>query len=190
MEEKIVFISGGARSGKTSFAESYAEKIFKKSTGNLYYLATSEASDREMDERIKRHQKDRAKSDADWQTIEQAKEIGKIAKNIKEHSIVLVDCLTLLLSNELYQADFNEKEYLNKSYQREVKDRVLAGLLKIASKSKVMLLVSNEVLNDLSYSDNPFVLIYQRLLGEIHQEIVKLASEAYLLESGIAIQKK
>lgn len=190
MERKIIFITGGARSGKTSFAENYAESIIGHSNLDLIYLATSRASDYEMDERIKRHQRDRANSQAEWQTIEQPLEIGKIAEDLSENAIVLVDCITLLLSNELYKEDFSEERYLKKSYQIEVKNRIINGLLKIASKSKTTLIVSNEVLYDTSAIDNEMVTIYQRLLGEIHQEIVKKASEAYLLESGIAIQKK
>lgn len=190
MERKIIFITGGARSGKTTFAENYAESIYDHSTFDLYYLATSRVSDREMDERIKRHQRDRANSQAKWQTIEQPLEIGEIAEDLNENAIVLVDCITLLLSNELYKEDFSEERYLKKSYQTEVKNRIINGLLRIASKSKTTLIVSNEVLFDSSAIDNEIVTIYQSLLGEIHQEIVKKASEAYLLESGIAIQKK
>lgn len=190
MERKIVFITGGARSGKTSFAERYAEKIERKTAESLYYLATSKVEDQEMQQRIKRHQKDRKTSHANWQTIEQAVEIGKISNQLTRNSIVLVDCITILLSNELYKGDFEKELYKKESYQKQVKNRIIKGLLEISLKTSYLFIVSNEVLYDSLQSDNQVIETYQRLLGDIHKELVRHADEAYLLESGIAIQKK
>ncbi|MDN6196343.1 MAG: bifunctional adenosylcobinamide kinase/adenosylcobinamide-phosphate guanylyltransferase [Atopostipes suicloacalis] len=190
MEREIIFITGGARSGKTSFAEKYSESLVNETGINLYYLATSKAEDKEMNARIKRHQKDRENSHAKWQTIEQAVEIGKISNQITRNSIVLVDCITLLLSNELYKEDFRKELYKKESYQKQVKNRIIKGLLEISLKTSYLFIVSNEVLYDSLQSDNQVIKIYQRLLGEIHKELVSHADEAYLLESGIVIQKK
>lgn len=190
MESKIIFITGGARSGKTGFAESYAEKLSKKNKRSLYYIATSTAKDKEMEERIKRHQIDRQKSNRYWQTIEQAVNIGESSDKVDNQSIALVDCITLLLTNELYQGDFNEELFKKNEYQKQVKKRILDGLLKLSKKTSNLFIVSNEVLYDRLKLNNKIVLIYQKLLGEIHQELVRMSDEVYLLEFKIAIRKK
>src|SRR5690625_7013154 len=73
----LIFISGGVRSGKSSFAESYAAQVAESKDKNLYYLATSVSFDDEMTKRIKHHQATRGKSIYNWQTIEASKDISE-----------------------------------------------------------------------------------------------------------------
>ncbi|MCI0468918.1 MAG: bifunctional adenosylcobinamide kinase/adenosylcobinamide-phosphate guanylyltransferase, partial [Nitrospirae bacterium] len=92
---RIIFITGGARSGKSSFALSEALKV----KGRKAYIATAEALDSEMKERIKRHKKDRGDV---WDTFEEPLGIANVIKKIKDrYSVILLDCLTLWLSNLL-----------------------------------------------------------------------------------------
>ncbi|MDN6161990.1 MAG: bifunctional adenosylcobinamide kinase/adenosylcobinamide-phosphate guanylyltransferase [Atopostipes sp.] len=190
MEKQLIFITGGARSGKTSFAEKSAEKIAKKMQRDLYYLATSKAKDAEMKNRIKRHQKDRKKSQANWETIEQAVNVGEAAERLSENAVVLVDCITLLLTNELYNQNFNEEKLKEKEYQNYIKERVTNGLMELLNHASYLFIVSNEVLYDPIFPENELVWVYQKLLGEIHQELVSKANKVYLLEFGIVIRKK
>ncbi|MEC8379973.1 MAG: bifunctional adenosylcobinamide kinase/adenosylcobinamide-phosphate guanylyltransferase [Myxococcota bacterium] len=86
-----ILITGGCRSGKSRLAQSLAESI----SPQRWYLATAEAFDDEMEDRIKRHRSDR---DDTWSTIE---EPINIAQHFNQPGVVLVDCLTLWLSNQL-----------------------------------------------------------------------------------------
>lgn len=190
MERKIIFISGGARSGKTSFAEKYAEQIAAQKQAPLYYLATSQKEDQEMSDRIARHQKDRKNSAVSWQTVEQPTDIGNVVNLLDDEAVVLVDCVTLLLTNELFQGDFDEVEFTKRSYQQKVQHKIIRDLLALAAKVQYLLIVSNEVLIEPVNLENNVVGVYQKLIGEIHQELVQHADEAYLIEAGIPIRKK
>ena len=86
-----ILITGGCRSGKSRLAQSLAESL----SSHRWYLATAEAFDDEMEDRIERHRSDR---DETWSTIEEPIEI---AKHFEQKGVVLVDCLTLWLSNQL-----------------------------------------------------------------------------------------
>lgn len=190
MERKIIFISGGARSGKTSFAEKYAEQLAEHNAAPLYYLATSRKEDQEMSQRIKRHQRDRKNSSANWQTVEQPTDIERVVGLFDERAVVLVDCVTLLLTNELFQGDFDEAQFTKPSYQQKVQHKITHDLLALAENVHCLLIVSNEVLLDTVNLENNVVGVYQKLIGEIHQELVSQADEAYLIEAGIPIRKK
>jgi adenosylcobinamide kinase / adenosylcobinamide-phosphate guanylyltransferase len=95
MDKKLILVTGGCRSGKSQFAQDYANRHFRRKL----YLATCEALDEEMTKRIEDHKKRRG---SDWQTVEEPTEI---VKAIKEHAnnmeVILLDCITLWLSNLL-----------------------------------------------------------------------------------------
>ncbi|MEF9438175.1 MAG: bifunctional adenosylcobinamide kinase/adenosylcobinamide-phosphate guanylyltransferase, partial [Candidatus Mariimomonas ferrooxydans] len=93
MNNKIVFIIGGARSGKSSFALNEASKI----KGQKAFIATAEALDNEMKERIEKHKEDRGD---EWDTYEEPIRISTILSDIKnKYSVIVLDCLTVWLSN-------------------------------------------------------------------------------------------
>ncbi|MEK7802478.1 MAG: bifunctional adenosylcobinamide kinase/adenosylcobinamide-phosphate guanylyltransferase, partial [Pseudomonadota bacterium] len=90
---KITFIIGGARSGKSSFALREASGM----NGHKLYIATAEALDDEMRERIAKHKSERG---TDWDTIEEPMDIaGSISGSLNKYNVGLLDCLTLWLSN-------------------------------------------------------------------------------------------
>lgn len=190
MEKNLIFISGGARSGKTSFAENYALEIAKIQKAPLYYIATSKKEDKEMIDRIQRHQDDRQQSQANWQTIEQARDIAEIKNNFSAQAVALLDCVTLLATNELFYGDFNVDKFANRDYQKEIKEKIVDGISQISKKVATLIVVSNEVLYESFDPDNQLVWFYQKLLGDIHQELVRMADEAYLIEAGLPIKKK
>src|SRR5699024_2265638 len=111
------FITGGARSGKSSFAEEYAASLAEKEERKLYYLATANLSDKEMMDRIKRHQNERKSSRFHWETVECPTNLVSKVDSFSPHSVVLLDCLTILLSNELYQNGFYEDRWSNKDIE-------------------------------------------------------------------------
>src|SRR5512140_1127018 len=93
MTNKIYFVTGGARSGKSA----YAEKLARDLVGKRAYIATAQALDAEMAAKIEKHRKDRGTA---WDTFEEPLAVDELlAKLGRTHEIVLLDCLTLWLSN-------------------------------------------------------------------------------------------
>ena len=181
----LIFISGGVRSGKSSFAEKIAVELAKENGGQLNYLATGVASDLEMRERIRKHQSDREAAKFHWRTIEQSQNIGEMADLFNIEDIILIDCVTTLLNNEL----FSSNQQWDESFLANVKETIITGINKIRDRANVLIVVSNEVFNE-SMTENNLVFSYGRILGKIHQQLVKEADEAFLVEAGIAINMK
>lgn len=186
VESSIVFISGGVRSGKSSFAEKLAAESARKINGHLHYIAAGQNSDAEMAERIIRHQKDRQKSGLAWKTWEHPLELAKIAAVFSKKDIVLLDCLTTLLNNEFFK---QEEQWMNSDFQRSVKQSILEGIELISQQCNQFIIVSNEVLNEVQ-GKNELVFVYGKMLGELHQEIVAKASWAFLVEASIPLLMK
>ncbi|MFZ6709981.1 bifunctional adenosylcobinamide kinase/adenosylcobinamide-phosphate guanylyltransferase [Undibacterium sp. TC9W] len=135
-------IFGGARSGKSAFAEQLAIKL-SDSKQQVLYLATASAGDTEMQERIAHH---RARRPADWGTLEQSLELGAtIMARSRADNILLVDCLTVWLSNLLFsgEVDFPEIGHITPPPQFAVQRQAL--LYALAQAPGKIILVSNEV---------------------------------------------
>jgi adenosylcobinamide kinase / adenosylcobinamide-phosphate guanylyltransferase len=181
----LIFISGGVRSGKSSFAERTAVELAARSEGNLHYIATGVPFDSEMNERIKRHQQDRENTKYHWNTVEQSVNIGELAPNIKDRDILLLDCVTTLLNNELY-SEVNKWDQL---FLDSVYEKVITGILALKKQAGTLIVVSNEVLNE-PISPNVLVFTYKKLLGHIHQRIVRESDLAFYVEAGIPIEWK
>jgi adenosylcobinamide kinase / adenosylcobinamide-phosphate guanylyltransferase len=181
----LIFITGGVRSGKSSFAEKMALELAKENGGQLNYLATGVASDQEMRERIAKHQRDREAGQFHWRTIEQSKSIGGNADFFSERDIILMDCVTTLLNNEL----FSYNQQWDESFLAHVMETIMTGINKIRDRANVLIVVSNEVFNE-SMTENNLVFSYGRILGKIHQQLVKEANQAFLVEAGLAINMK
>lgn len=178
----LVFITGGVRSGKSTFAEQFAVAKAMETGGNLHYLATGVASDSEMIKRIEKHKKERAESRLTWKTWEQSTHIEELAKEFHKTDILLLDCLTTLVNNELFTYEGKWDE----SFLQNVFDRILTGITNLRASCNVLILVSNEVLYD-SIRDAELVFHYSRLIGKLHQQIVRIANRSYLVECGVPI---
>ncbi|MEH7178368.1 bifunctional adenosylcobinamide kinase/adenosylcobinamide-phosphate guanylyltransferase [Neobacillus vireti] len=181
----FIFITGGVRSGKSSFAEKMAVDLALKEGGNLNYLATGIASDQEMRERIGKHQQDRSIGESNWRTIEKPAHIGEIANMFGSQDIILLDCVTTLLNNELFAVN----QQWDASFLNEVKENIVTGINEIRNTGKVLLVVSNEVFHE-HLAKNQLVFTYGKLLGQIHQQLVSAADQAYLVEMGVPILMK
>jgi adenosylcobinamide kinase/adenosylcobinamide-phosphate guanylyltransferase len=173
----IVFVSGGVRSGKSSFAENLlANQPFE---GKRHYIATSYVTDQEMENRIIHHQKNRGN---DWITWEQPHSIDTIVDNFSSEDLVLIDCLTILTANELFK---DGKVYS----ERRVHNEILRSISILDQKVKQIVVVSNDLFsNGVPQDEGTF--IYMKVLGLLHQEIVKLSNQAYQVSYGIPKQMK
>ncbi|WP_114326029.1 bifunctional adenosylcobinamide kinase/adenosylcobinamide-phosphate guanylyltransferase [Candidatus Colwellia aromaticivorans] len=180
-------ILGGARSGKSSFAEKQAKYTEEYAQSQVYYVATAQSLDGEMSARIKQHQLQRPEH---WVLIESPIKLANAIKQLvlKHQSeyetpiTVLVDCLTLWLSNCLCSMDKNtwkqEKEYL------------LNVLSDYAQTNEVnLMLVSNEV----GHGIVPMGELSRNFVdqaGWLHQEIATIATDVDFIMAGIALSLK
>lgn len=167
---QITFITGGQRSGKSSFAQRLAEE---KSETPIY-LATARIWDDEFKSRIKRHQSDRGEQ---WQTIEEQINISKY--NL-EGKTVLLDCITLWLTNIFYE----NKNNVDVSLELAKKEWD-----KFISQEFNLLVVSNEVGMGV-IPDNEMARKFADLQGWMNQYIAKSANEVKLMVSGIPVKIK
>lgn len=194
MLNNIHLIIGGARSGKSSLAESYA----KSSNLPVTYIATAQAFDREMQQRIAQHQAERP---AHWQLVESplllAKTIESVVENSQQDICILVDCLTLWLSNSLCKPNV-ETGYTsecNLDYWQQEKQQFLAQLesIKLHSsneKQRVeIILVSNEV----GHGIVPMGELSRQFVdqaGWLHQAIAKVADNVEFVMAGLPLSLK
>jgi len=176
MSSKLVLVTGGARSGKSDYAQARAEVI----DGNHYFLATCPVIDSEMDERIERHKADR---DGEiWQTIEEELDLVRIIKTLKPKSICLIDCLTLWINNLLYHAEkssyaFNENSMKEKAEKLIIQARKHHGTI---------IFVSNEVGMGI-VPDNADARLYRDLVGRTNRIIAAAADEVILVSCGLPL---
>jgi adenosyl cobinamide kinase/adenosyl cobinamide phosphate guanylyltransferase len=176
---KIVLVIGGARSGKSSFVLTEALK-FK---GQKAYIATGEALDDEMKERIERHKKDR---DKEWNTIEEPLKISATLSGIKDkYKVIVLDCLTLWLSNILLREEDAED-----SIQRLIDElKRLKNTLRITHHASRLYIISNEVGMGI-VPDNELARRFRDLAGYLNQKVAEIADEVYLLVTGIPVKIK
>lgn len=169
----IELILGGARSGKSRYAEQQARCSGKAVT----YLATAEAGDDEMRARIERHRADRP---ASWQTVEEPVSLGRaIRRYAGKDQCLLVDCLTLWLSNVL----FDRRGELQLSCFEEEKNDFLQALKQRPGR---IVMVSNEVgqgVVSVHKSTRRFV----DEAGRLHQEIAALSDRVVLVTAGLPL---
>jgi adenosylcobinamide kinase/adenosylcobinamide-phosphate guanylyltransferase len=175
---RTIFITGGARSGKSSFAEQMAAGH----GAPLCYLATARSLDDEMDQRIRTHRQRRG---ADWQTLEEPLNLAQaLEASDGRFTVILVDCLTLWLSNLLL---------LDEVPGEETEARVMAEVQRLATVLRGMtspvIIVSNEVGMGI-VPENRLARIFRDLAGQANQIIAAAADEAWLVASGIPLRLK
>ncbi len=167
---KAVLVLGGARSGKSSFAEQLGDAL----PGPHIYIATAQAFDDEMTQRIARHRADRA---GHWHTVECPLALPDvIAAHDAKNSVILVDCLTLWLSNLMLGDHDVEAARSN-----------LADVLQTAQ--GMILLVSNEVGQGI-VPDNALARQFRDEAGWLNQTMARAANAVWFVTAGIAQQLK
>jgi adenosylcobinamide kinase/adenosylcobinamide-phosphate guanylyltransferase len=168
---KKILITGGIKSGKSAFALELARKIER---GAKFFIATARRIDREMEEKIERHQKERG---SHFRTKEAPIHLGNALREVK-HSTAVIDCLTLWLSNLFFELKEEEK-------LREV-ESLIEELNKYVGNA---IIVTNEVGWGIIPADE-ISRSYQSELGSLNQRIAEICDEVYVLISGIALKVK
>lgn len=184
---RLVFISGGVRSGKTAFAENW---LGTHATGRLVYVATGRPVDGEMQDRIRHHRRDRAARLESWETIERSSDFPGILPMIREGDGVLIDCMTTWLANEMYEGiESGQPCHRRQGCLEKKVDALLGALSEMTEKASAVVVVSNEVLDE-PLPATADIRAYSEMLGRIHQQLVSMADLAYEMDSGIPLQWK
>ncbi|MFA5321872.1 MAG: bifunctional adenosylcobinamide kinase/adenosylcobinamide-phosphate guanylyltransferase [Smithella sp.] len=169
----LTLILGGARSGKSSFAEQIAREAGK----SVLFVATATAGDDEMVRRIRNHQASRP---ADWQTIELPRDLGRnITAPIAD--VVIIDCITLLVSNVLFSLPENTPDELVMDKIHVEIDELIAVQERCGGQ---WLLVSNEVGLGL-VPPYPLGRVYRDALGWANQALARAAQRVIFMVAGI-----
>lgn len=189
---RFFFITGGARSGKSAYAEELAAALDRAVT----YVATAEAGDPEMVERIARH---RQRRPASWTTIEEPRAVAALLERIgQQDRVIIVDCLTLLITNLIYQdwppaGGGDMPGVLQPAVADRIEEMVMVEVRRLAetaySCSAQVILVSNEAGLGLVPA-NPEGRCFRDLAGLANQVMAARADRALLLVSGLALDIK
>ncbi|MFH1868721.1 MAG: bifunctional adenosylcobinamide kinase/adenosylcobinamide-phosphate guanylyltransferase [Candidatus Omnitrophota bacterium] len=169
----IIFILGGARSGKSTYAVSTAKKLNK----DVAFVATCQPLDNEMKQRIEKHKKSRPLS---WKTYEEPRELPQLIEKIaKKHKVIIIDCLTIFISNLLLSSKSEKRIYgsINKVLD-------MAGSCK-----STLIIVSNEVGLGI-VPENKMARRFRDIAGNVNKIVAKRADQVFLMTAGIPVNIK
>ncbi|PKM44536.1 MAG: bifunctional adenosylcobinamide kinase/adenosylcobinamide-phosphate guanylyltransferase [Firmicutes bacterium HGW-Firmicutes-6] len=182
---QLIFVTGGARSGKST----YAENLARESGKPVAYIATAIAFDDGMKDRIAKHQAQRPDH---WGTIEQYKDFQTIAENpiFKHAEVVLFDCLTVMTTNNMldFPVDYDSCD-MEKVGEIENAIKMEVEKLLDVCQDKTLIVVSNEVGLGLvpAYKLGSY---FRDIAGRMNQLVAGRANEAYLLVAGLPMKLK
>lgn len=187
MESKIITVLGGARSGKSTFAQELVEKLARPTV----YIATAQNKDEEMAERILQHQAARPKT---WRTIEAPYDLAAaIEENSSKDTVILVDCVTLFLSNLLLRnlGDLGTEDNprLPQSLEVELLKAMGEVVLAAQSSASLVVFVSNEIgsgVVPLYHSAR----MYRDIVGKANQLLARYSQKVFYVYGGIPLDLK
>lgn len=184
MKSTIILCSGGARSGKSEFAEQLALSL----KGRKAYVATGQAFDDEMKDRIKKHQLRRGK---EWITFEIPLHLHESWEKIKNVSdVILIDCLTMFTSNHVFaHGDINTQEDANRIESIILKELRLLLQEINNSNDKTVIFVTNEIGLGI-VPENKLARYFRDITGRVNREVASAANKMYLTISGVTIELK
>ncbi len=212
---RIVFILGGARSGKSRFAELLALQMIGNAgyKGTIAYIATGEGLDEEFSERIRHHRKRRTK---EFETYEESVYIaGQLNKLIENHNIFILDCLTTWLGNLFNKRDngkieefvFHTLDEINHVFENGRDESAFSGLMPgtliradenawkydagqlfhLNKTDKTLIIISNELGLGIIPGD-PVSRLYRDIHGRMNQKMASWADYVYFMIAGIPVR--
>lgn len=173
---KVTLVIGGARSGKSSMAHALALGAAKGKKARVAFIATAQALDTEMDHRIRTHKKERPGT---WKTFEEPYDVQGVLSGISGFDVVVVDCVTLLVTNYLLQGK------TPKQIERSIK-HTCAAAKKCAPE---VIFVSNEVGLGI-VPDNKLARDFRDVAGRANQAIAAASDSVYAMVAGISVKIK
>ena len=184
MKSQIILCSGGARSGKSEFAE----RLALATEGRKAYVATGQAFDEEMVDRIKKHQERRGKI---WNNFEVPLHLADEWENISQSAdVILIDCLTMFTTNHIMaygsirgQEDANRLEQTILSELDILLDSIQS------CEGKTVIFVTNEIGLGI-VPDNKLARYFRDIAGRVNRAVASVADKLYLTISGVTIELK
>ncbi len=184
---KSILITGGARSGKSS----YAEKLAKELGGNVLYIATSIPFDEEMKLRVKRHKESRP---PEWDTFEGYKGLGRvISEKGSLYKGILLDCITVMVTNLLLEYTGMEGSGCsNEDFEKAEKEieKEIAELMEGIGKSEASVIIVTNELGSGIVPENPLARAFRDIAGRMNQYIAERCDEVYITVCGIPLKLK
>jgi len=175
---RIILIVGGCRSGKSQHAQQLAESL----PGRHGYVATCPVQDDEMQQRVDAHRKDR--EGKGWETFEEPHDLAALCGRI-EHEVILIDCLTLWVSNLMYQAELAGGEVDENAIAAHAREL----LESCRSRPGTVVMVTNEVGMGI-VPNNAIARRYRDLTGRVNQTIAAEADDVTLVSCGLPLPLK
>ena len=176
----LILLLGGARAGKSAHALRLAASHRRRSEAKVCFIATAQALDEDMTARIARHQTERP---GHWRTIEELYRIDEALQKTSEVDVVIVDCLTLFVSNWLLRY---EDEHECEQFVR----RITRDFLELArSQQQTIICVSNETGLGV-VPETRIGRVFRDLLGRVNQDFAAAADEVHLLVAGLPLRVK
>jgi adenosylcobinamide kinase/adenosylcobinamide-phosphate guanylyltransferase len=177
-------VTGGARSGKSRHAEQLAAHFER-----VLYIATSKIFDSEMEQRIQHHRDSRP---AHWRTVEQYRDLNSVinAQN-PEHEAVLLECVTTLITNVMYDAagETPEDDWDFDTMEQVVNQQIDILLAACEATPAEVILVTNEVGMGI-VPENRLARHFRDIAGRVNQRLAQRADEVWLVVSGIGVKIK
>lgn len=170
---KIIFVTGGARSGKSDFAC----RLASENKGAVTYIATAEAGDSEMKKRIEKHRRKRPRR---WKLVEEPVDMRSAISQAGKSRFIIIDCLTLLITNWMLKENFTESKILG-----DLSDFLL-GLKELPAN---VVIVSNEVGAGI-VPGTKLGRTFRDICGRANQLAAEHAEDVYFLVSGIPLKIK
>ncbi len=176
---RITLVTGGRRSGKSAYAQRYAESLEKPRT----YIATCPVIDNEMKARVEEHKTNRVNKG--WVTIEETVDLAGAIIKAAPGGTLLIECVTLWLSNLMYKSE-KEKEDFTESHALKLTGEALTVCRKVDSD---IIFVTNEIGWGV-IPDNPMARKFSDIAGKVNQLIACEADAAILIVSGFPVELK
>jgi adenosyl cobinamide kinase/adenosyl cobinamide phosphate guanylyltransferase len=176
----LILLLGGARAGKSRHALHLATARRRSSEAKVCFIATAQALDEDMRARIAQHQTERP---GHWQTIEEPYRIDEALQKTGEADIVIVDCLTLFVSNWVLR--YEDEDECEQFVRRITRDFVELA----RSRQQTIICVSNEAGLGV-VPETRLGRVFRDLLGRVNQDLAAAADEVYLLVAGVPLQLK
>jgi len=185
--KKIVLITGGARSGKST----YAEKLASEEKGSVLYIATSIPFDDEMKDRVKKHKERRPST---WHTFEGYKNLKQVFYNEEmQFDTILLDCITIMVTNLMFDSAGDNFDDLNNEdidiMEKEILQEISDFLNETEKNTKTVILVTNEIGAGI-VPEYKMARVFRDIAGRVNQYIASRAQEVHLVVCGIPIKIK
>lgn len=183
---RLILVTGGARSGKSAFAEAKAKECGQ----NVLYVATSKPIDDEMKQRIAKH---RAQRPSEWETLEEYKNLDTAMSNILQgKDAVLLDCITIMITNLMLDESY-DWDNLTRNNVEEIENSIQHQIERLISFTKMSKLTFIIVTNEIGLGIVPASALsrdFRDIAGRMNQLIARAADEVYFCISGIPMRIK